>query len=149
MLLYVFDMFHILLSGDSLRDLWKAYMYMYVYVYVCILTYTMNNVSCRFIKTAASTHPLLKFWYSTIELLNKIFCHLNQTLQIILNKPRQHTAQLTAISFLYNNKIFCLKTLLKKVIRTKISQRNGVMYSSNTSCSASKEISWNTFWIIS
>ena len=27
MLLYVFDMFHILLSGDSLRDLWNAYMY--------------------------------------------------------------------------------------------------------------------------
>jgi len=27
MLLYVFDIFHILLSGDSLRDLWNAYMY--------------------------------------------------------------------------------------------------------------------------
>ena len=27
MLLYVFDMFHILLSGDSLRDLWNVYMY--------------------------------------------------------------------------------------------------------------------------
>ena len=26
MLLYVFDMFHILLSGDSLRDLWNANM---------------------------------------------------------------------------------------------------------------------------
>jgi len=38
MLLYVFDMFHILLSGDSLRDLWNAYMYvcMYVCMYVNI-----------------------------------------------------------------------------------------------------------------
>ena len=25
MLLYVLDMFHILLSGDSLRDLWSVY----------------------------------------------------------------------------------------------------------------------------
>ena len=37
MLLYVFDMFHMLLSGDSLRDLWNVCMYisMYVYKYVC------------------------------------------------------------------------------------------------------------------
>ena len=27
MLLYVFDMFHILLAGDSLRDLWNVCMY--------------------------------------------------------------------------------------------------------------------------
>ena len=27
--LYDFNMFHILLSGDSLRDLWNVYMYMY------------------------------------------------------------------------------------------------------------------------
>ena len=27
MLVYVFDMFHILLSADSLRDLWNVYMY--------------------------------------------------------------------------------------------------------------------------
>ena len=27
MLLYVFDMFHTLLSGDSLRYLWNVYMY--------------------------------------------------------------------------------------------------------------------------
>jgi len=27
MLLYVFDMFHILLSGDSLRDLWNVCMH--------------------------------------------------------------------------------------------------------------------------
>ena len=33
-LLYVFDMFHILLSGDSLRDLWNVYMY--VCMHVCI-----------------------------------------------------------------------------------------------------------------
>ena len=66
---------------------------------------------------------------------------LQQNLQIIFNKPLQHPAQLTAISFLYNNKICCRKTLLKKVIRTKISQRHAVMYSSNISCSASKEIS--------
>ena len=31
MLLYVFDMFHILLSGDSLRDLWNVYMYVCMY----------------------------------------------------------------------------------------------------------------------
>jgi len=31
--LYVFDMFHILLSGDSLRDLWNAYMNIYIYIY--------------------------------------------------------------------------------------------------------------------
>jgi len=29
MLLYVFDMFHILLSGDSLRDLWNVCICMY------------------------------------------------------------------------------------------------------------------------
>jgi len=34
MLLYVFDVFHILLSGDSLRDLWNVYMY--VCTYVCM-----------------------------------------------------------------------------------------------------------------
>jgi len=33
MLLYVFYMFHILLSGDSLRDLWNAC------VYVCVSTF--------------------------------------------------------------------------------------------------------------
>jgi len=27
MLLYFFDMFHVLLCGDNLRDLWNAYMY--------------------------------------------------------------------------------------------------------------------------
>ena len=27
-----FDMFHILLSGDSLRDLWNVYMYIFMYV---------------------------------------------------------------------------------------------------------------------
>ena len=32
MLLYVFDMFHILLSADSLRDLWNVYMYVCMYV---------------------------------------------------------------------------------------------------------------------
>ena len=32
--LYVYDMFHILLSCDSLRDLWNAYMY--VCMYVCM-----------------------------------------------------------------------------------------------------------------
>jgi len=34
MLLYVFDMFHILLSGDSLRDLWNVCMYVCI-MYVC------------------------------------------------------------------------------------------------------------------
>ena len=32
MLLYVFDTFHILLSGDSLRDLCNLYMYICVYI---------------------------------------------------------------------------------------------------------------------
>ena len=34
---YAFDMFHILLSGDSLKDLWNVCMYvcMYVCLYVC------------------------------------------------------------------------------------------------------------------
>ena len=41
MLLYVFDMFHILLSGDSLRDLWNAYMY------VCICMYKVVSKSER------------------------------------------------------------------------------------------------------
>ena len=27
--LYAFDVFHILFSGDSLRDLWNVYMYVY------------------------------------------------------------------------------------------------------------------------
>jgi len=89
-----------------------------MYVYVYILTYTINNLSCRFIKTAACSHPLLKFWCLNIELLIKIFWHLHQTLQTILNKPRQYPAQLTAFSFLYNKKICCSKTHLKKVIRT-------------------------------
>ena len=31
MLLYVFDIFNILLSGDSLKDLWNAYLYVYMY----------------------------------------------------------------------------------------------------------------------
>ena len=44
MLLHVFDMFHILLSGNSLRDLWNVQMYVCIYlrilctnecVYVC------------------------------------------------------------------------------------------------------------------
>jgi hypothetical protein len=47
-------------------------------------------------------------------------CHLCQTLQSILNKPRLHPAQLNAISFLCANKICCRKTLLKKVIRTNL-----------------------------
>jgi len=36
--LYVYDMFHILLSCDSLKDLWNVYMYvrMYVFMYVCM-----------------------------------------------------------------------------------------------------------------
>jgi len=41
-ILYVlcaFDMFHILLSGDSLRDLWNVYMY--VCTYVCMYTRTV------------------------------------------------------------------------------------------------------------
>ena len=41
MLLYVFDMFHILLSGDSLRDLWNAYMY--VCIYVCTHSYGIGH----------------------------------------------------------------------------------------------------------
>ena len=32
MILYVFDMFDILLSGDSLRDLWHVYMHVCMYV---------------------------------------------------------------------------------------------------------------------
>jgi len=44
MLLYVFDMFHILLSGDSLRDLWNAYMYVCVYVYMCVCVYVCMYV---------------------------------------------------------------------------------------------------------
>jgi len=36
MLLYVFDMFHSLLSGDSLRDLWNVYIYIYICVCVCV-----------------------------------------------------------------------------------------------------------------
>jgi len=39
MLLYVFDMFHILLSGDSLRDLWNAY------ICVCICTIWFSDYS--------------------------------------------------------------------------------------------------------
>ena len=36
--LYAFDMFHMLLSGDSLKDLWNVCMYicMYVCMYVCM-----------------------------------------------------------------------------------------------------------------
>ena len=30
--LYAYDMFYILLSCDSLRDLWNVYMYVYMYV---------------------------------------------------------------------------------------------------------------------
>jgi hypothetical protein len=40
MLLYVSDMFHILLSGDSLRDLWNAS------IYVCM--YDKNSVEDLF-----------------------------------------------------------------------------------------------------
>jgi len=32
----LFDMFHILLSGDSLRDLWNVCMYVCTRVYVCM-----------------------------------------------------------------------------------------------------------------
>ena len=31
-----FDMFHILLSGDSLRNLWNVHIYIYVCMYVCV-----------------------------------------------------------------------------------------------------------------
>ena len=41
MLLEVFDMFHILLSGDSLRDLGNIRMYVCVYIYVCVYVYIM------------------------------------------------------------------------------------------------------------
>jgi len=34
--LYVFDMFHVLLSGDSLRDLWIVCMYVCLYVCLCM-----------------------------------------------------------------------------------------------------------------
>ena len=40
--LYVFDMFHILLSGDSLRDLWNVRMY--VCMYVCTCRYRVIDV---------------------------------------------------------------------------------------------------------
>jgi len=46
MLLYVFDMFHILLSGDSLRDLWNAYMYVCMYVYMQ-WTYSVSVIKTR------------------------------------------------------------------------------------------------------
>ena len=36
--LYAFDIFHILLSGDSLRDLWNVYMYVCVSQGTCIKT---------------------------------------------------------------------------------------------------------------
>jgi len=36
MLSYVFDMFHILLSGDSLRDLWN--------VCVCVCVYSLSMI---------------------------------------------------------------------------------------------------------
>ena len=36
MLLYVFDMFHILLSGDSLKDLWNIYVHVRACVCVCV-----------------------------------------------------------------------------------------------------------------
>jgi len=45
--LYAYDMFHILLSCDSLRDLWNVYMYVYMYVgiYVCITIIHMNGLA--------------------------------------------------------------------------------------------------------
>ena len=36
MLLYVFDMFHILLSADSLRELWNVCVCVYIYIYACV-----------------------------------------------------------------------------------------------------------------
>ena len=43
LLLYVFDMFYILLFGDSLRDLWNVcrYVCMYVHMYVCMCLTTV------------------------------------------------------------------------------------------------------------
>ena len=43
MLLYVLDTFHIVLSGDSLRDLRNVYICMYVCMYVCMQH--ISNVS--------------------------------------------------------------------------------------------------------
>ena len=31
-----FDMFHILLSGDSLRNPWNVCVYIYLYIYMCV-----------------------------------------------------------------------------------------------------------------
>ena len=47
LLLYVFEVFRILLSGDSLSDLWNVYMYVYMYVgiYVCITIIHMNGLA--------------------------------------------------------------------------------------------------------
>jgi len=48
MLLYVIDMFHILLSGDSLRDLWSAYMYICMYVCIYVFMYVCKYV-CMYV----------------------------------------------------------------------------------------------------
>ena len=51
MLLYVFDMFHILLSGDSLRDLWNVYMYVSNTITVFCQRLTLFSYSLIFLRT--------------------------------------------------------------------------------------------------
>ena len=53
MLSYVFDMFHILLSGDSLRDLWN--------VCVCVCVYSLSMIK-NLILTSTDSNEMCGPW---------------------------------------------------------------------------------------
>jgi len=43
-----FDMFHILLSGDSFRDPWNVYIYLYTNTHICVCVFVcMYAETCR------------------------------------------------------------------------------------------------------
>ena len=78
LLLYFFDMFHILLSGEGLRDLWDIYIYICVCVCVCMYT----NCVCTFV-TLCIQHAMCIYHIVICVLLTPTV-----SLNIISKNPR-------------------------------------------------------------
>ena len=90
MLLYVFDMFHILLSGDSLRDLWNVYMYVTCYSesWVPVICFRLARASDLYAPTSNSyIFTPIENWihaYRNLFTWNSPYYHLLKYLLFLL-----------------------------------------------------------------
>jgi len=94
--LYVFDMFHILLSGGSLRDLWNVYMYVCVCVYVCssrtqLLIYVV--ITCFHFSQSAVRAVLLKIIFKKLIFLTAERDFFKRNLSTAKNVLLRHDAR--------------------------------------------------------